>query len=39
MKYRRASIAIAITSMLALPTVAFAAVSAEEAAKLGKELT
>lgn len=39
MKYRRASIAIALTSILALPAVSFAAVSAEEAEKLGKELT
>ena len=39
MKYRRASMALAITSILALPTAAFAAVSAEEAERLGKDLT
>lgn len=39
MIYRRASMALAIASVLALPSAAFAAVSAEEAAKLGNELT
>ena len=39
MIYRRASIALTLTSILALPAVSFAAVSPEEAEKLGKELT
>lgn len=39
MIYRRASMALTLTSILALPAVSFAAVSPEEAAKLGNELT
>lgn len=39
MNYRRASMAIALTSLLAVPSLSFAAVSAAEADKLGKELT
>lgn len=39
MIYRRASMALAIASVLALPTASFAAVSAAEAEKLGNELT
>ena len=39
MRYRGASMALTLTSFLALPTVGFAAVSAEEAEKLGNELT
>lgn len=39
MIYRRASMALTLTSILALPAASFAAVSPEEAAKLGKELT
>jgi len=39
MKYRGASMALTLTSCLALPVAGFAAVSAEEAEKLGNELT
>lgn len=39
MIYRRTSMALTLTSILALPAVSFAAVSPEEAAKLGNELT
>lgn len=39
MKYRGATAALTLTSFLTLPAVGFAAVSAEEAQKLGNELT
>lgn len=39
MRYRGASMALTLSSFLALPAVGFAAVSAEEAEKLGNELT
>lgn len=39
MKYRGATIALSLTSLLSLPVASFAAVSAEEAEKLGHELT
>lgn len=39
MKYRGATAALTLTSFLTLPAAGFAAVSAEEAQKLGNELT
>ncbi len=39
MRYRGASMALTLSSFLALPIAGFAAVSAEEAEKLGNELT